>query len=228
MVMWKCFHFTTYTSLTESRDTMKPLLIAMFLLVTACAEEPEVFSGPYLTRDGVLFDQETNQPITGIALRHYDSGELMAKTEYLSGLRHGVNKEFYLDGQLARLETYQSGLRHGVNKGFYLDGQLARLETYQSGLRHGSTETFSKYGVLVVSRNYSMGLRADQNGNLLTGLVEEKTEGGAIEKRRFKDGLQDGYGGRYIGSWQWKDWCYRADEYLEPDDPYCDATRDNM
>ena len=183
---------------------MKPLLIAMFLLVTACAEEPEVFSGPYLTRDGVLFDQETNQPITGIALRHYDSGELMAKTEYLSGLRHGVNKEFYLDGQ------------------------LARLETYQSGLRHGSTETFSKYGVLVVSRNYSMGLRADQNGNLLTGLVEEKTEGGAIEKRRFKDGLQDGYGGRYIGSWQWKDWCYRADEYLEPDDPYCDATRDNM
>jgi len=204
MVMRKCFHFTTYTSLTESRDTMKPLLIAMFLLVTACAEELEVFSGPYLTRDGVLFDQETNQPITGIALRHYDSGELMAKTEYLSGLRHGVNKEFYLDGQ------------------------LARLETYQSGLRHGSTETFSKYGVLVVSRNYSMGLRADQNGNLLTGLVEEKTEGGAIEKRRFKDGLQDGYGGRYIGSWQWKDWCYRADEYLEPDDPYCDATRDNM
>ena len=204
MVMRKCFHFTTYTSLTESRDNMKPLLIAIFLLATACAEEPEVFSGPYLTRDGVLFDQETNQPITGIALRHYDSGELMAKTEYLSGLRHGVNKEFYLDGQ------------------------LARLETYQSGLRHGSTETFSKYGVLVVSRNYSMGLRADQNGNLLTGLVEEKTEGGAIEKRRFKDGLQDGYGGRYIGSWQWKDWCYRADEYLEPDDPYCDATRDNM
>jgi hypothetical protein len=204
MVMRKCFHFTTYTSLTESRDNMKPLLIAIFLLATACAEEPEVFSGPYLTRDGVLFDQETNQPITGIALRHYDSGELMAKTEYLSGLRHGVNKEFYLDGQ------------------------LARLETYQSGLLHGSTETFSKYGVLVVSRNYSMGLRADQNGNLLTGLVEEKTEGTAIDKRRFKDGLQDGYGGRYIGSWQWKDWCYRAGEYLEPDDPYCDATRDNM
>jgi hypothetical protein len=204
MVMRKCFHFTTYTSLTESRDNMKPLLIAIFLLATACAEEPEVFSGPYLTRDGVLFDQETNQPITGIALRHYDSGELMAKTEYLSGLRHGVNKEFYLDGQ------------------------LARLETYKSGLLHGSTETFSKYGVLVVSRNYSMGLRADQNGNLLTGLVEEKTEGTAIDKRRFKDGLQDGYGGRYIGSWQWKDWCYRAGEYLEPDDPYCDATRDNM
>ena len=204
MVMRKCFHFTTYTSLTESRDNMKPLLIAIFLLATACAEEPEVFSGPYLTRDGFLFDQETNQAITGIVLRHYDSGELMAKTEYLSGLRHGVHKEFYRDGQLKRLETYQSGLLHGI------------------------TEIFSEYGVLVVSRNYSMGLRADQNGNLLTGLVEEKTKSTAIEKRRFKDGLQDGYGGRYIGSWQWKDWCYRADEYLEPDDPYCDATRDNM
>ena len=65
---------------------MKPLLIAIFLLATACAEEPEVFSGPYLTRDGVLFDQETNQAITGIVLRHYDGGELIAKTEYLSGL----------------------------------------------------------------------------------------------------------------------------------------------
>ena len=204
MVMRKCFHFTTYTSLTESRDNMKPLLIAIFLLATACAEEPEVFSGPYLTRDGVLFDQETNQAITGIVLRHYDSGELMAKTEYLSGLRHGVHKEFYRDGQLKRLETYQSGLLHGI------------------------TEIFSEYGVLVVSRNYSMGLRADQNGNLLTGLVEEKTKSTAIEKRRFKDGLQDGYGGRYIGSWQWKNWCYQDGVRLEDDDPYCDETRHNM
>ena len=35
---------------------MKPLLIAIFLLATACADEPEIFTGSYLTRDGVLFN----------------------------------------------------------------------------------------------------------------------------------------------------------------------------
>ena len=203
MVMRKCFHFTTYTSLTESRDNMKPLLIAIFLLATACAEEPEVFSGPYLTRDGFLFDQETNQAITGIVLRHYDSGELMAKTEYLSGLRHGVHKEFYSDGQ------------------------LSILYTYKSGVLNGSREQFNKYGHLRIAENYDMGKLLDQNGELMTGLVEYKDDT-FVTKYRYKNGLKDGYGGLFSGSHEYQTWCYQDGVSLEEDDPYCNETRDNM
>jgi len=203
MVMRKCFHFTTYTSLTESRDNMKPLLIAIFLLATACAEEPEVFSGPYLTRDGFLFDQETNQAITGIVLRHYDSGELMAKTEYLSGLRHGVHKEFNPDGQ------------------------LSALHTYKSGVLNGSYEKFNKYGHLRIAENYDMGKLLDQNGELMTGLVEYKDDT-FVTKYRYKNGLKDGYGGLFKGPHEYLTWCYQDGVELEEDDPYCDETRDNM
>jgi hypothetical protein len=203
MVMQKCFHFTTYTSLTESRDNMKPLLIAIFLLATACAEEPEVFSGPYLTKDGVLFDQETNQAITGIVLRHYDGGELIAKTEYLSGLRHGVHKFYDLDGQL-----------------------IERL-TYKSGVLNGSYEKFNKYGHLRIAENYDMGKLLDQNGELMTGLVEYKDDK-FVTKYRYKNGLKDGYGGLFSGSHEYQTWCYQDGVSLEEDDPYCDETRDNM
>jgi antitoxin component YwqK of YwqJK toxin-antitoxin module len=175
---------------------MKRLLLLTVILLTSCSNEPEVFSGPYLTRDGILYNQETNLAITGVALLHYESGGLMAQTFYLNGLKHGVAKEFYLNGQ------------------------LAELHNYQSGALHGSKESFSENGFLRTAENYEMGKLLDQNGGLMTGLVEYG-KGSSITKQQYKNGLKDGHGGYFVDSMELVSFCYREGVFLDGNDSYC-------
>ena len=181
---------------------MERLLLLTAIFLTACSNEPEVFSGPYLTRDGILYSQETNLAITGVALRHFESGELLSQTYYLNGLKYGVHKEFHKNGQ------------------------LHRLENYQSGILHGSSEMFSESGYQKIAKKYAMSKLLDQKGDLMTGLVEYN-DGHFIYKRRYKNGLEDGYGGVYEGSIQMMDWCYRDGVSLEKGNPYCGDSGDS-
>jgi len=179
---------------------MKLRILVVLLVFMACSKETDIFSGPYITRDGILFSQETNLPITGVALEHYESGELMTQTHYLNGMRHGTTKQFDPNGQ------------------------LRELANYHSGVLHGSKETFSEYGYLRISENYKMGKLLDQNGDLMTGLVEYK-DGRHITKYHYKNGLKDGYGGYFSNSMELMAWCYRKGDLIDDSDPYCGSKK---
>jgi len=174
---------------------MKLWVLIVILFSIACSKEPDIFSGPYIIRDGILFSQETNLPITGVVLRNYESGELMTQNHYLNGMRHGAAK--YFD----------------------LNGQLRELANYHSGVLHGSRETFSEYGSLKISEDYKMGKLLDQNGELMTGLVEYK-DGSNITKYHYKNGLKDGFAGIFSGSMELMSWCYRKGNRFD-NESYC-------
>ena len=55
------------------------------------SQEPEVFTGPLLIRDGITFDQNTNEPVTGIIESIWDSGRLGHRQNYTDGELNGIS-----------------------------------------------------------------------------------------------------------------------------------------
>ena len=47
--------------------SLKPLLllVSVFLL-SSCSPTPEVVTGPFFVKDGILYEQDTNERVTGI------------------------------------------------------------------------------------------------------------------------------------------------------------------
>ena len=57
---------------------MKQLLIILSLvLLSYCSQEPEVVTGPFIVRDGITYDQNTNEPLTGSVEEFDENGELV-------------------------------------------------------------------------------------------------------------------------------------------------------
>ena len=68
----------------------KILTILCLAFLSSCSQEPEVFTGPFVTRDGVKYDQNTNEPVTGIEETFYENGQLLGRVNYKEG-GHGLD-----------------------------------------------------------------------------------------------------------------------------------------
>lgn len=81
---------------------------------------------------GVYLHQET--PFTGIAFELGRTGTLEAETEYLDGLRHGLQKMWYPDGAIASEGTFQNDVIHGTFREWHPDGTLALEQVGEFGI----------------------------------------------------------------------------------------------
>ena len=63
-------------------------LFSFFLLVflVSCSQEPKVYEGPFLIKEGVKYDQRTDQTLTGVVMDFYENGQLLFKENYVDGL----------------------------------------------------------------------------------------------------------------------------------------------
>ena len=55
---------------------MKIIVILCLVLLVSCSQEPEVVTGPFVFKNGITYDQTTNEPITGIVEEFYENGQL--------------------------------------------------------------------------------------------------------------------------------------------------------
>ena len=62
----------------------------------------EVFTGPFLIRDGIYYHQDTNELVTGIVESFYDDGRLRERRNYIDGVLGGLSEHFHENGQLER------------------------------------------------------------------------------------------------------------------------------
>ena len=66
------------------------LIILSLVLLSSCSQEVpietptevtpqplEVVTGPFLVRDGITYDQKTNEPVTGIVEKFHENGQLV-------------------------------------------------------------------------------------------------------------------------------------------------------
>ena len=90
---------------------MKPLLflISVFLL-SSYSYSQEVFTGPFLIRDGIYYHQDTNKFVTGIIETFNENGQLEVRGNYRDGKREGLWEYFDENGNLTKAETFRNGV----------------------------------------------------------------------------------------------------------------------
>jgi len=92
----------------------KVLTIICLVLLSSCSQEPEVLTGPFVTRDGIKYDQNTNEPVNGIAIEFYENGQLFERGNYIDDKRDGLLEEFYENGQLSTTVNFIDGKQDGI------------------------------------------------------------------------------------------------------------------
>ena len=70
---------------------MKTIFTFIFLvLLSSCSREPEVVTGPFVTREGVIYDQNNNEPVTGVIVEFHENGQLSSRANYIDGNQYGL------------------------------------------------------------------------------------------------------------------------------------------
>ena len=168
---------------------MKGLAITVMfsLLQFGCAKESEVLNGPFLIKDGVTFDQMTNQSVTGIILDLHDNGQLKTRSLYRKGLQEGLFESFHENGQLRERITYLSGVKNGLEQTFDSDGRLISSLTLAGGIKNG-IEKQSTYPSAASSRithtPYVLGTKE--------GIEELYIDGVLREQKSYQNGIAEG------------------------------------
>ena len=112
---------------------MRLLTILCLVLLVSCSQEPEVFNGPFLTRDGITYDQNTNEPVTGIVESFHGNGQLSSRGNFVDGEQDGLWEEFDEDGQLEMRGNYIDGEPVGLFEFFDENGNLTETRMYRNG-----------------------------------------------------------------------------------------------
>ena len=93
---------------------MKIIVILCLVLLVSCSQEPEVVTGPFVFKNDITYDQNTNEPITGIVEEFYENGQLHVRRHYKEGKRDGVHEEFHVNGQLSVSGNFKHGKKDGI------------------------------------------------------------------------------------------------------------------
>ena len=94
---------------------MKKLLtILCLVLLSSCSQEPPLL----LIRDGITYDQNTNEPFTGIVEEFHENGQLEQRTTYRDGEEVVQTRLTYREnGQLEYRTNYRAGEQDGLWEG---------------------------------------------------------------------------------------------------------------
>ncbi|MDB3950296.1 hypothetical protein N9403_01525 [Gammaproteobacteria bacterium] len=173
---------------------MKKFLLSICLLVLfSCSEEP-ISNGPFVTKDGVFFYQETMKPVDGIVkIRH--PGEQFSLTHYKNGIKHGTDQSFKEKTEPGTLKKYNQlwkninyvkGKKNGIYEMFYSDnGQLYIRDSYTNDLQNGLYERFSRIGIIREQKSF-------KDGKLDGYWIQFLDDGSLQIKTKYKDGKKDG------------------------------------
>ena len=82
---------------------------------------------------------------------------VLEEKQYQSGLRHGIQKSFFLNGNLKQATMYTNGLKNGRSIEYYSCGAKKMNASYTEGLLGGTLEEWGNSGVLKSRRTYFKG-----------------------------------------------------------------------
>jgi len=138
---------------------MRLLTILCLVLLSVHSYSQEVVTGPFLIIDGITYDQNTNEPVTGIVESFHGNGQLSSRGNFIYGKRDGLWEYFYENSQLLGRGNYIDGGREGLHETFHENGQLEIRGNYIDGEPDGLYELFYENGQLKRRGNYIDGKR---------------------------------------------------------------------
>ena len=86
-----------------------------------------------VTRDGLIYHQDTNEPVNGIVEMFHPNGQSKVRGNFIDGKSDGLWKYFYENGQLNMRGNYRDGKQDGLQEYFDEDGNLISTETWENG-----------------------------------------------------------------------------------------------
>ena len=114
---------------------MRLLTILCLVLLSVHSYSQEVVTGPFLIIDGITYDQNTNEPVTGIVESFHGNGQLSSRGNFVDGEQDGLWEEFDEDGQLEMRGNYIDGEPVGLFEFFDENGNLTRAGMFRNGVR---------------------------------------------------------------------------------------------
>ena len=159
-------------------------LVLCGLVLSGCSQELEVFTGPFLIRDGITYDQNTDEPITGIVEEFYSDGQLRERMTYRDGEIDGLSEVFFEGGQIEIRTNHIDGKVDGLVELFDEDGNLIRTQLWKNGLRVIAGDKLENRDGLTYH------LLTDQT---FTGIGEYRYTDGQLSSRiTYRQGIRDG------------------------------------
>lgn len=133
----------------------KILLAIIILIVVGCNSKPKIYNTSDVEeKEHVVYERATNEEITGILKKYYESGALFRETLYKDGKENGIAKSYYKSSAL-RVETpYKDGKVNGTIKWYYEDGPLQREIPHKDGKINGIQKFYYESGALQMEFPY--------------------------------------------------------------------------
>ena len=88
----------------------------------------------------------TTKDYTANCKDYYENGQLMQKSNWKDGKRHGHWEYYYRDGQLNWKKKYKKGKKYGLDEGYYGNGQVKWRQKYKNGKPNGPREEYHRNG----------------------------------------------------------------------------------
>jgi antitoxin component YwqK of YwqJK toxin-antitoxin module len=83
--------------------------------------------------------------------------DVLEEKQYQNGLRHGIQKIFFLKGNLKQATMFTNGLKNGRSIEYYSCGAKKMNASYTEGELGGTLEEWDDSGILKVRKTYFKG-----------------------------------------------------------------------
>jgi len=113
-------------------------------VIVGCSREVNMEST--VTRDGLVYELDSDKPYTGIAFSYRADGQLSGTANYKDGKWHGSLIWFYDDGQIRGTGNYKDGREHGEAILYYENGQTKSMQNYLDGKLELASKVVYKNG----------------------------------------------------------------------------------
>ena len=117
---------------------------------------PDQKSNIALDKEGNLYVNQ--QLFSGLYMQRFDdSGNIEMQVQYVKGLRHGNEIDWYENGTIYGQGDWTHGQKHNEWKSYYQNGQLFIQNYYVNGVLRGLCKSWHKSGVLKKEQYYVNG-----------------------------------------------------------------------
>ena len=97
------------------------------------------------------------RPFSGALVSEADGVQLVKRSLYRDGVRHGVSRSWYENGQLAYERRFREGTEAGTHRGWYDDGQFKFDHHFRNGVLEGTARDWFPDGTLYKEFHYERG-----------------------------------------------------------------------
>ena len=101
------------------------ILLVLCSILVGCEKELPIYSDKPLSRDGLLYKPNSNEPLTARVERYYENGQLEILYTAIDGKREGIQQTWHENGQLKHKAPHVNGKSEGLLQNWHENGQPA-------------------------------------------------------------------------------------------------------